>query len=782
MADFITELRDRRILPTVGVYVASSWVLIEILDRLVERYLLSPYLTDIVFWGLYSLIPAVMLIAWTHGRRGKDKATRVEKVGVPINLIATLGLLITVFGGKDLDSAATQITLNNEWGQQETHFIPSETYRRRMLVFFWENESGDPELDWLQYGITELLVQDLQQDPFILASSPWNHFGNGFYSQIRQAGFSDGLDVPLSLMRKIANRVNRQYFIEGSLNKEADEYMVTVRIWDTQTLGQVADLTRRGWDLYVIIDHLSKDIRDALEVPESSSRIAEDLPLTETYGESEDALKAYVQGLNARLFDNDFEASNAYFDEALSIDPNFVLGWFLKAINMVESGDLPSAQEALSRAQELDYRLPARDRNQLKAVAYRLAGDNDKLMLFLRLQTQIRDDATSHINLATMFTVIGELENAKTEYLLALDRDALDVGIYLRMSALERATGNMDVAIDYARSYQEQKPENIHANIQLGDLLRDSGNLEAASEHYKQAQLLQNKPVQPTLKLALIVARKGDITTAREYLSEAEAYAQTPMEKTYVRRAAVLLEFRLGRIQEAIRQTYAQEEFLRQSQGLLDVTLSVYTQLVDLYLAIDDIEAAWGALTTAKGMLNPPVDKFLAFHAAAIHVKEMNIEAAESSLEQAREVMEQFQLNDLQSQIHLVQALISEAESDYAAMADHYFKAIEQINRTVVAGELQVFLPQMFAELATAQIKTGNLDVAELSIEAGFHLDPSEPTLWVARARFQQAGKMHQLALASVNYALAIWKDADKNYVMAQKARTLAAELQIMGQ
>ena len=33
----------------------------------------ASYLSDIVFWGLYSLIPAVMLITWTHGRPGKDK-------------------------------------------------------------------------------------------------------------------------------------------------------------------------------------------------------------------------------------------------------------------------------------------------------------------------------------------------------------------------------------------------------------------------------------------------------------------------------------------------------------------------------------------------------------------------------------------------------------------------------------------------------------------------------------------------------------------------------------
>ncbi len=782
MVDFVTDLRERRVLPAVGVYVASSWVLIEILDRLVERYLLSPYLTDIVFWGLFSLIPAVMLVAWTHGKRGKDKATRTEKVGVPINLIATIGLLITVFGDKDLDLAATQITVNNEFGQQETYYIPSETFRRRMVVFFWENESGNPELDWLQYGITELLVQDLQQDPFVLATSPWNYFNYGFYSQMQQAGFNDGLNVPRSLMRKIANETNRQYFIEGALNKIADEYVVTARIWDAKELDQVAELTERGWDIYTAIDRLSKEIRDTLDVPESSSRIAEDLPLVETYGESEDALKAYIQGLNVRLFDNDVASSNEFYDKALSIDPNFVLSWFLKAVNMAESGDLPGAQEALSRAQELDYRLPVNDRALLKAMKYRLAGDHEKLMSFLHLQARIRDDATAHINLATAYARSGELEKAKSEYLVAMDRDALNVGVYLSLSALERASGDMEAAIDYVRKYQEQKPEDIDANIQLGDLLRDSGELAAAEEHYKQAQVLKNAPVQPTLKLAIIAARMGDINAARDFLAEAEDFAQTPMEKTAVRQGAALLELRLGRINEAIRQTYAQEDFLRQSRGLLDVTLTLYTPLIDFYILLDDLEAAREALAIAKSMLTPPLDKFLAFFAAVINVKENDIDAANASLQQAREVIERFQLNFLEVLIHVIEAIISEAEGDFAAMADHYLKAIAQTNQTAVAPHLQILVPRIYSELAKAQIKTGNLDAAEQSIAAGFRLDPSEPLLWVVRARLQQARNMPQLALASVNYALAIWQDADENYVMAKKARTLAAELQSTSQ
>ena len=752
-------------------------MLIEILDRLVERYLLSPYLTDVIFWGLFSLIPAVMLIAWTHGRPGKDKATRAEKVGVPINLIATLGLLITVFGGKDLDQAAKQITVSNELGQQETHIIPSESFRRRMAVFFWENESGNPDLDWLQYGVTELLVQDLQQNPFVLANSPWNNFSNGSYTRMRKAGFNDGLGVPRSLMREIAFDANRQYFVEGSFNKIADEFIITARIWDSQTLEQVDELISRNWDIYAAIDELSKDVRRALEVPESGGRIAEDLPLAETYGESEEALKAYIEGLNARLFENDFEKSNAFFDRAISIDANFVLGWFVKAVNMIESGNLPAAQEALAAAQNLDYRLPEQDRAQLKAMSYRLRGEHEKLMAFLRLRVKIYDDASSHTTLATILMVSGELQEAKSEFLSALERDNLNAGVLLQLSALERATGDMEAAVDYARQYQQQKPEDIEANILLGDLLRDNGEFDDAEKHYQQAQILENDPVQPTLRLSLLAARKGDIRTATNLLSEAQSFAQTPQDEIAVRQEAAMLEFRLGRVREAIRLTYEREEFVRQTQAPFAIALGIYAPMVGFHLELDETTAAREALATALAMLQAPMDQFLAFSEAQILAREGDFAAAEASVERGIDVIDRFKLKVMEFQVSITRAWIAQERGDNAAMADHYITALDLIEHSVMANELHIAVPRIYAGLAVGQVRSDQLDAAERSIAAGFRLDPSEPVLWLVKARLQQAQDMPQLALASVNYALAIWKDADTDYIMAGRAKALAAEL-----
>jgi len=778
MTSLIDEIRKRRVLPAVGVYAAGCWVLIEILDRLVERYLLSPYITDAAFWGLYSLIPAVVLVAWAHGKPGKDRATRAEKIGVPLNVVATLALLVTVFGGKDMGAMASAVTVANEEGVTETHYVPNESYRRRMAVFFFDNESGDPQLDWLQYAVTELLVQDLQQNPFVLATSPWANYGNGFYARMRAAGFEDGLGVPRSLMREIATDANRQYFVEGSIDGDDGLYRIDVRVWETETLGEVATLSRSGYDLYGLLDDLSQDLRDALGVPAGGARLAEDLPLAETYGESEQALKAYIGGLNERLFNNDIAAANQLLTQALETDPGFVLAWFVKAINLVESGDIPAAQEALARAQELDYRLPERDQAQIKQVYYRLSGQQDKLLTLLRLQVQLYGDAASLSRLALMLEITGDLEAAKRQYRAALEKDPLNLAIYLQLANLERATGDREAAVAYARRYQQEKPEDAAAHLVLGDLLRDSGELEAAHEHYLQASLLANEPVDALLRLADIAARRGKEAEARSLLQQADESTRIPLGKGLVRQAAATLETRLGRPRAAIDQLLRQQEYLSQSVAPYQVALATYMPMANLYVELGNTGQARAALDKARETVQPPLDQFLAFSMAAILIGEGDLGAAEAELARGEAVIEQFRLEDMRTELDMLRARIQAERQDYAGAVALFQSARERIERSVIAGN-DVFnaLPNLYAFMARAMVHAGELAQAESALENGFELDPANPQLWLARSKFQQATGATALAQASVNYALAVWKDADPDYRYYVQATELAAEL-----
>ena len=596
--------------------------------------------------------------------------------------------------------------------------------------------------------------------------------------RMRQAGFRDGLDVPLSLMRQIAGDANRQYFVEGDVDRVADEYVITVRAWETQSLKQVAELKESGWDLYRTIDALSIELRDALDVPHGSARMAEDLPLAETYGESSAAFQHYISGLNARLFDNDFEASNAFFDAAVNTDPGFVLAWFFKAINLIEAGDLRPAQEAISQAQKLDYRLPARDRATLKRLQYRLSGQHEKLIAFLRLQVRLRDDASSLSMLANILMVTGEIEEAKRQFLAALDKDALNIGIYLQLSLLERAMGNMESAIEFARKYQEEKPEEFEAQQVLGDLLRDSGNLDAAEEHYLQASVLGDQPVQPLLRLVDIAMRKGDVNEARDLLEQAEMAAQSVAHKAQVRAEVARFEARLGRMRAAIEQLHLQEEYLVQFQPPFAITMEVYQPMIRAHNSLGDPDRAQEILDIAQGMVAPPLDKFLAFSEADILIQREDYDGAEAAVQRGAEVIEQFKFEDLKFLIHMLDGFIKRERGDYPGSSAAFRAALDRINHSVLGGsDLYRELPFLNAELAHSLVLGGELDQAEKALAEGFRLDPSEPLLWVNKARFQFASGLPRLAQASVNYALAIWKDADPEYHQLNEALSLEQEI-----
>jgi tetratricopeptide (TPR) repeat protein len=771
------EMRERRIIPAIGVYIGASWVVVEILDRLVERYLLSPYITDIAFWGLYSMLPAVFLMSWTHGRPGKDKTTRVEKVGVPINIIATLGLLITVFGGKDMGAAANLVTVANELGEQEQHYVPRDSFRRRTAVFFWENQSGDPELDWLQYGITDLLVQDLQQNPFLLVTSPWNNLANGFHARMKQAGFEDGLNLPLSLMREIAVSANRPYFLEGDLRRNGEQLEIAVRVWESETLTRLGEVREQGWDTLTLVDRLSEGVRDVLDVPSGKGRLADDLPLAETYGESEAAHKEYIAAMNVLLFENDWEASNAHYDRALEIDPDFVLAWFMKGVNQFEQGDIPGAQQSLAAAQKLDYRLPARDQVLLKGFTYRISGEQEKLEKFLRLQVRLQGDASSQRSLARFLMITGRLEEAKQAFKLAMEKDSSDLGGYHHLALLERATGNLDAAIDYARLYNEKKQEDTNGLILLGHLMIDAGDMESARDFYEQAQLLEDPPLAPTLSLALLAVRQGEWTSARSLLDEARSMAPTSIQMARVLQVEIMLEYRLGRIRKAIDLTSQQLEYTRQSIRPVQQVIAYSVPVVQYSLMLDDIDLAEETLQAAKPMLQAPMDQFLSFSEANILARKGEFEAAYAVLEKGRAAIELFKADYLAFQIPLTAGVIAAEQEEWTTAARQFEEAIHKAERSILGSELHMRMSLMYGACAEMHVRAGELDLAQEVLDVAFRRDSSAPGLWFARSLLQQARGNDQMALASVNYALAIWNEANPDYIDYQAAAALRDDL-----
>ncbi|MDX1381847.1 MAG: tetratricopeptide repeat protein, partial [Xanthomonadales bacterium] len=588
--------------------------------------------------------------------------------------------------------------------------------------------------------VTELLTQDLQQSPFIVATSPYNSGTNGYFARMAQAGFDDGLGLPASLMRQIAREANRDYFIDGSIDHADGDYLLTARVWDATSGREAGTVEERGHDLYAVVDRLSRGVREVLDVP-FEGRAAEDLELADTYGESRAALQAYIEGLNHRLLENDLAAAEEDFNRALDEDPQFVLAWLMKAVGAAESGNIPVAQQAFEEAQALDYRLPSRDRAIIKANLYWLAGETETLESFLRMQVRLNDDARSWRLLGNVLLELGKYDEARAAYQAVLERDASELDILKIMALLERGAGNVDRSIEHLREYVEERPEDVDALLQLGDMLRDAGDREGARSLYADAQFVGNRPVLPLLRLAMLDMGAGDAPSAWSLLDEARELAETPDQQSVVLSVQAMFEMRVGRIHDALRTTRAKMEQDRRFQPPVALALGGHAQLAYLHMVIGELEQARAALADAQQMLAAPMDQFLGFTEASLLAREGDLEGASEALEEGTAIVNQFQMQQMQFLVHTTRADVAHMRHDYGLAAEAMQRALDEINMSVIAGlpELAAVVPEMYGQLASYLVRSGDPAAARSPLQEGFKRDGAHPVLWLARAEHQLA-------------------------------------------
>ena len=72
------------------------------LDWLSSRYKLPESYVNIAIFCVATILPSIILIAYYHGRKGKDEWMMIEKIFIPVNILFIFVYLLT---GDWLDSS-----------------------------------------------------------------------------------------------------------------------------------------------------------------------------------------------------------------------------------------------------------------------------------------------------------------------------------------------------------------------------------------------------------------------------------------------------------------------------------------------------------------------------------------------------------------------------------------------------------------------------------------------------------------------------------------------------
>jgi tRNA A-37 threonylcarbamoyl transferase component Bud32/TolB-like protein/tetratricopeptide (TPR) repeat protein len=188
--------------------------------------------------------------------------------------------------------------------------------KRAIAVLEFENVTGDPSLDWMKRGVSELLGSALVQSPSLDVFDA-QRLGDLAAKEHREAAAARGL--PFLAQHGIRRA------IAGSILRSGGDLMIQGRIVDTADgrpihAYQVEGAADSG--LFHLVGRMIPDLQVALEVNLTGDREAEGW-LREITTTSVDAYRAYLRGHQA-LLDTRWPQAVTAYEEALALDSTFI--------------------------------------------------------------------------------------------------------------------------------------------------------------------------------------------------------------------------------------------------------------------------------------------------------------------------------------------------------------------------------------------------------------------------------------------------------------------------
>lgn len=760
----INDLFRRRVPQILGVYLAAGWAMLEFTDWLVNRYALSPHLIDLglVAWAL--MIPTVLILAYYHGAPGRDRWTRVETIGVPLNVLVAAIVLVVVFAGRELGAVTRSVTVEDETGATVEREIPKSEFRKSLAILHFDNATEDDSLDWLQYGIPLALQFDLSQDYFIDF-----RYHPHFSQRLKEEGYADGTGVPLTLKRDIAEHLHMDHFVTGTLKRADGALRVDLTLYNTRSGKPIGEHSYALSDPLELTDRISVQLKQDLGIPEQHVEEAEDLPVAELLTTSPDAFRSFVEAYREAYVEGDWAGAVPPLEAAVSTDPGFAAAHLERFQAYTLINDIAKGTEALETAMRQLYRLPERIGLVVKTQYYWLVKqDIEKAKATAAMHTELLpEDAAAHVQLATFHQLQREYDRAVAGYMRALDLDPGQVELLLRIAELHRGSGDLDSALAYHRRYTDESPRDPRGFTALGDLYRLMGDHAQAREAYERALLLEGDHVPALVRLARLEVNLGQFPAAERHFQEALEASTTAAQRALVFEGLMTYERRRGHPNRAIEHMHSRWSELEASQPPFAVLQFKLGEL-GLYVLAGRAQAARDSLEAIGARLSPPFDVLTAFGEASIYLEMEEPDSLESALPGLTNLIERL---GLESQLRGLAVFAEGQVYEWRGACD---QAVINYERAL---EIQPESRGFHIALGRCYRKLDQLRRAEEHLLRYLEVVPYHPEARYELALvYQGFGKLEE-ALDHLGVALEVWSDAEPGFEPAREAREKMREL-----
>jgi tetratricopeptide (TPR) repeat protein len=352
--------------------------------------------------------------------------------------------------------------------------------RRSVAVFYFDNLTGDPQLEWLRTGLTDMLVTNLSQSPGLRVLGTTR-----LYQLLHEAGHRDDRPTSAQVVEAVAREARATTALVGSFVRAGSQIRINATVQDPRT-GEVMASERVEGNaedgLFALVDELTGRLRKRLETP-AMARYAEkkEKKLEEVTTASIDAFKAYAEG--SRLHDRgqDKEAL-AYFEKAAEEDPGFAMALAKVSIVQGNLGHQDKAREYAARAVAKAEALPPGERYYIEGRSYSLdpASIEKALAAYQTAVDSAPDHTAARNNLAQLLIDLRRYPEALVHLEELRRRGMTFPGTYMSLAQAYLATGHAEKARETLTAYAADHPDSSAGFENIAHFELAQGRIDAA--------------------------------------------------------------------------------------------------------------------------------------------------------------------------------------------------------------------------------------------------------------------------------------------------------------
>jgi len=371
-----------------------------------------------------------------------------------------------------------------------------------IAVMPFVNESGDADVEYLSDGMTETLIRSLSQIP-------------GLNVKSRSSVFRyKGKDTDA---KTLGNDLGVQAVLTGHVVQRGDQLRLSLELInaDNENVIWTDTYDRKASDLVSLQSDIARDVSNNLRIRLTNS---EQQKLAKKYTSDPEAYRLYLQGRyywNRRTF-SEVAKGVPYFQQAVSRDPNFALG-YVGLADSDEDRDRPLKKEYIHRALQIDDQLAEAHASlgYQYMLDYNWAASEQELRRAIELDPKYPQ---SYAWNGARLMMIGKYDESLAEIQRALDLDPMSNGINFYKGVCLGVAGRRDEAIQQFKKIIGMDPAFPWAHSQLSRIYRMNGDLAAAAEERAISLELDGK--QDLAKGSREAFAKGGWDTLQEYMRQ----------------------------------------------------------------------------------------------------------------------------------------------------------------------------------------------------------------------------------------------------------------------